>query len=204
MVPALVLSKKKFATQGAPDSQVLRAFFIGHASYEVRNFVRGEKALPLVYNGAMIGTPTKDKIISKGLEETADFALSLVKNLKPRDSGATIFGLSGDLGSGKTTFTKEVASLLGIKKEEVTSPTFVIEKIYAINHPGFSHLIHIDAYRLEKADELLHLGWQEIIADPKNLIFVEWPERVKSVLPKQTQTVFFEFVDENTRTIQLQ
>jgi len=155
----------------------------------------------------MVGILSKEKVISKNLEETADFAVSFVKNLKPAKNGATVFGLSGDLGSGKTTFTKEVASLLGIKKEEVTSPTFVIEKIYKLKANSykldFSHLIHIDAYRLEKAEELLHLGWKEITADPKNLIFIEWGEKVKEILPLQTRTILFEFVDENTRTIQL-
>jgi tRNA threonylcarbamoyl adenosine modification protein YjeE len=107
------------------------------------------------------------------------------------------------LGSGKTTFTKEVASLLGIKKEEVTSPTFVIEKIYAIQHKDFTHLIHIDAYRLEKSEELLHLGWEEITKDKNNLIFVEWGEKVKNILPRETKTIRFEFIDENTRTIEL-
>jgi tRNA threonylcarbamoyladenosine biosynthesis protein TsaE len=144
-----------------------------------------------------------NKITSKTLKETADFALSFVQNLKPSKEGATVFNLSGDLGSGKTTFTKEVASLLGIKKEEVTSPTFVIEKIYAIQHKDFTHLIHIDAYRLEKSEELLHLGWEEITKDKNNLIFVEWGEKVKNILPRETKTIRFEFIDENTRTIEL-
>lgn len=157
----------------------------------------------LVYNGAMSKASLHSKIKSKTLEETADFALSFVQNLKPSKEGATVFNLSGDLGSGKTTFTKEVAYLLGIKKEEVTSPTFVIEKIYAIQHRDFTHLIHIDAYRLEKPEELLHLGWEEIIKDRKNLIFIEWGEKVKSILPQETKTIRFEFIDESTRTIEL-
>ena len=138
---------------------------------------------------------------SKSLSDTAVLAGVFLKNITPHRDGATIFGLSGDLGSGKTAFTKEVAHLLGIKKEEVTSPTFVIEKIYSISHKDFSHLIHIDAYRLDSPDELLHLGWEDIRKDPKNLILIEWPEKVKTLLPSQTQYLSFAFVDENTRDI---
>lgn len=138
---------------------------------------------------------------SKSLSDTAVLAGVFLKNITPHRDGATIFGLSGDLGSGKTAFTKEVAHLLGIKKEEVTSPTFVIEKIYSISHKDFSHLIHIDAYRLDSPDELLQLGWEDIRKDPKNLILIEWPEKVKTLLPSQTQYLSFAFVDENTRDI---
>lgn len=152
-------------------------------------------------------SPRNAVITSKNLSDTENLAFSFIKNLKPAQSGATIFGLSGDLGSGKTTFTKEVAKLFGIKKEEVTSPTFVIMKIYKLKAKsyqlGFAHLIHIDAYRLEKSDELLHLGWKEISEDKNNLIFIEWPEKVKSLMPKNAQTIYFEFVDENMRKISM-
>jgi tRNA threonylcarbamoyladenosine biosynthesis protein TsaE len=171
----------------------------------------GQYLLPSLvgYNGGMSQAAQKPNI-SKSLSDTEKLAVSFVTNLKPAKSGATIFGLAGDLGSGKTTFTKEVATLFGIKKEGVTSPTFVIMKIYkpratrfTLHASRFTHLIHIDAYRLEKSDELLHLGWKEISKDKNNLIFIEWPERVKEILPKTTKTIYFEFIDENTRSIVL-
>ena len=104
------------------------------------------------------------------------------KEFVKNDGGALIVGLYGDLGSGKTAFTQVVAKCLGVK-ETVTSPTFVIEKIYKLDHRDFEHLIHIDAYRLKNGDELLHLGWEEIAKNPKNIIFIEWPERVAEILP---------------------
>ena len=114
-------------------------------------------------------------------------------------------GLFGDLGAGKTTFTKAVASVLGIE-ETVASPTFVIEKIYAtpLKFRGtskFKHLIHIDAYRLESGQELLKLGWQEICENPQNLILIEWPEKVQEILPSDMIKLYFEFIDEKTRQI---
>jgi tRNA threonylcarbamoyladenosine biosynthesis protein TsaE len=136
---------------------------------------------------------------SHSLDDTKKIAETFLKNLKPQQT-ATLIGLYGDLGSGKTTFTQAAAKLLGVT-ETVTSPTFVIEKIYKLSHQHFTHLIHIDAYRLESGKELMSLGWQEIIRDPKNLIFLEWPEKVADILPETIQKIEFLFVDETTRRI---
>lgn len=99
------------------------------------------------------------------------------RNREAADS-AFVAGLSGHLGAGKTAFTKRVARELGIP-ETVTSPTFVIMKIYdvAANSP-FRRLVHIDAYRLERRADLEALDFEEIVADPHNLVLVEWPENV--------------------------
>lgn len=141
------------------------------------------------------------KIISKSLEETEKVAREFVeKEFTVSNGGALVAGLYGDLGSGKTAFTQAVAKCLGVK-ETVTSPTFVIEKIYKLKNKNFDHLIHIDAYRLKSGDELLHLGWEEIAKNPKNLILIEWPERVAEILPGDMKKIYFIFVAENTREI---
>jgi tRNA threonylcarbamoyladenosine biosynthesis protein TsaE len=139
--------------------------------------------------------------VSKSLEDTKNIATSFLQNLKPANKGATVVCLSGDLGAGKTAFIKELGALLGIRKEEITSPTFVIEKIYGIAHKDFHHLIHIDAYRIEESHELVTLGWNEIVEDKKNLICIEWPDKIKDILPKETCNIEFEFIDESTRNI---
>ncbi len=126
------------------------------------------------------------KYISNSLEETQKIADDFIKNISPKSDTAFVVGLSGNLGAGKTAFTKCIAKSLGVE-ETVTSPTFVIEKIYELENQKFSHLIHIDAYRLESGEELLNLGWQRIISDPKNLILIEWPEKVSSVMPEHTK-----------------
>lgn len=135
------------------------------------------------------------------MKETEKIAREFVeKEFVRNENGAVIVGLYGDLGSGKTAFTQAVAKCLGVK-ETVTSPTFVIEKIYKLDNRDFEHLIHIDAYRLKGGDELLHLGWEEIAKNPKNIIFIEWPERVAEILPDNIKKVCFTFVDENIREI---
>lgn len=142
------------------------------------------------------------KILSKSLEETEKIARDFIeKEFLRNESDAIIVGLYGDLGSGKTAFTQAVAKYLGVK-EVVTSPTFVIEKIYKLKGGHFDHLIHIDAYRLKSGDELLRLGWEEIAKNPKNIIFVEWPERVAEILPNNIKKIYFFFINENTREIE--
>ena len=123
------------------------------------------------------------KEIVKNLGEMKIIASDFISNLKPNKSRATVIGLYGDLGSGKTTFTQLVAEAIGIS-EKVASPTFVIEKIYELSNQNFSHLIHIDAYRIEKSEEILKLGWQQIVSDPKNLILIEWPQRISDIMPE--------------------
>lgn len=116
---------------------------------------------------------------------------------------ATVVALNGNLGSGKTTFTQTCARILGIE-ENLTSPTFVIFKKYLFNYQKLSplkNLIHIDAYRIDDPHELEVLGFKELLADPDNLIFIEWPERVDRLLPDDIINLQFEFVDENTRKI---
>lgn len=125
------------------------------------------------------------KYLSNSLEETQKIADDFIMSLSPK-SKALVVGLSGNLGAGKTAFTKCVAKSLGVN-ETVTSPTFVIEKIYELKDQKFSHLIHIDAYRLNSSKELLNLGWQKIISDPQNIILIEWPEVVSDIMPEHIQ-----------------
>ncbi|MDQ3076999.1 MAG: tRNA (adenosine(37)-N6)-threonylcarbamoyltransferase complex ATPase subunit type 1 TsaE [bacterium] len=141
-----------------------------------------------------------EKFIVKNLDDLKKIAHAFIDTLTPLEQGATIIALKGNLGAGKTTFTQHVARYLEVE-ETVTSPTFVLEKIYRLSHKKFDFLIHIDAYRLESARELEVLGWREIIENPKNLIMLEWPERVQEILPENIHIVSFTFIDETTREI---
>jgi tRNA threonylcarbamoyladenosine biosynthesis protein TsaE len=151
------------------------------------------------------------EFLSKSVEGTAQVARDFKASLKSNPDKATLVGLYGDLGSGKTTFMKYLAESLGVK-ETIQSPTFVIEKIYDLTpspspcegegrrNKTFDKLIHIDAYRIDKEEEMINLGWQEIIADPKNLICIEWPERIVGIMPEHIM-LKFEHLSENERNI---
>jgi len=67
----------------------------------------------------------------------------------------------------------------------------VIMKSYDINWKGFKKLIHVDAYRIESESELLNLGWNKLVENPRHLILIEWPERVEGILPKDSRRIFF-------------
>ncbi|CAN5712169.1 hypothetical protein BH11PAT2_BH11PAT2_08850 [soil metagenome] len=131
--------------------------------------------------------------------EAADF----VATLTPKSDGATLVTLSGELGAGKTSFTQGLAKALGIE-ESITSPTFVLEKVYDLPEEtsrGFARLVHIDAYRLEGSESLLPLGLDLLLPDPKNLIVLEWPEMVEGQLPTPDVAVSIVVEEDITRTI---
>jgi tRNA threonylcarbamoyladenosine biosynthesis protein TsaE len=117
------------------------------------------------------------------LEELQAEAGRFAASLTPKDGHATLMTLSGELGAGKTSFTQGMALALGIS-EPITSPTFVLEKIYGLDGQAFSRLVHIDAYRLEGGKSLTPLGFDDLYADTKNLIVLEWPELVAGQLPQ--------------------
>jgi len=128
------------------------------------------------------------------------YAGTFIDTLASDIDGATVVGLSGDLGSGKTTFVQGVAHALGIT-QRVTSPTFVILKRYKTTDDKFTTLIHIDAYRLEESAELISLGWEEILKEKDTLVLIEWPENVKSVVPDDARGFTFTYVDTQIRNV---
>lgn len=133
------------------------------------------------------------------LEDFKSSARQFVQQLTPARE-ATVVALHGDLGAGKTTFVQEVAHTLGIY-EDVVSPTFVIQKNYLLEGQVFGKLVHIDAYRLENAEELKVLGWEDVQRDPANLVCIEWAENVADLLAPETHHVYFAYVDDDTRSI---
>ena len=103
--------------------------------------------------------------------------------LNSDNNGARVLALSGNLGAGKTTLVQDLARQLGVK-ETVTSPTFVIMKRYDLPEgQRFDTLIHIDAYRVESPEELEILGLPEDLANPRNLICIEWAEKIPTLIP---------------------
>ena len=138
----------------------------------------------------------------KTLAELDAEAERFIGGLAPKEDGATLVTLSGDLGAGKTAFTKAVARALCVE-ETVNSPTFVLEKIYQLGGetPKLERLIHIDAYRLETGSELTPLGFDELMQDSGNLILLEWPEKVADALPAPAIRISFVVHPNESRTI---
>ena len=117
-------------------------------------------------------------------------------------NNAVVFALQGDLGSGKTTFLQGFAKGLGIK-EKILSPTFVIMKRFEIKNKDFNNFCHIDCYRIKDSKDILELDFKKIISDQKNIVAVEWPEKIRKILPKDIISIDFKFIDKNKREIKL-
>jgi tRNA threonylcarbamoyladenosine biosynthesis protein TsaE len=116
------------------------------------------------------------KILSKNQEDTRKIGGELLQEYSRRgEDKALILALEGKLGAGKTQLVKGIALAMGIK-DQVISPTFTLEAEYDLGK-----LIHIDAWRLEDADELLEMGIRKRIED-RSLVVIEWADRVKDVL----------------------
>jgi len=150
-------------------------------------------------------------VISKNVKETGKIAAILVKKIgaKKGKRTAVILALEGELGAGKTVFVKAFAKALGIKSK-ITSPTFVILKKYSIPkpvphtpYPVPYFLYHIDAYRLRDHRNLVAMGIKEILADPQNIVLIEWSDRVQKILPKKHIKIHIDHVDEKTRKIRI-
>lgn len=113
---------------------------------------------------------------ANSLDQTAALACRLAGVLRPGD----ILALEGAMGAGKTTLVRFLADALGVRAGMVASPTFVIAHEYPIG-AGRS-LLHMDAYRLHAADDAESLAWDRLL-DPRHILAVEWPERVRGLLP---------------------
>jgi len=121
------------------------------------------------------------QIISNSEKETQDIGLEFAKRLK----GGEVIALLGNLGSGKTIFTKGLARGLGVRKI-ITSPTFVLMKLYKIGNEQLKikNFIHVDAYRLKNERELREIGLFDWLGKENSIVVIEWAERVKKILPK--------------------
>lgn len=95
--------------------------------------------------------------------------------------GGERIALTGELGSGKTTFMRGFAEGLGVDSSEVSSPTFTILHVHE-PRTGDIRLVHGDAYRLESTEELEAIGWDEYCSDPQTVAVLEWPEKVPGAL----------------------
>lgn len=117
--------------------------------------------------------------------------------------GGEVICLTGDLGSGKTTFAQGMLKGLGVKGP-YTSPTFVVMKHYkrktTTQNSKPENVYHLDAYRVV-AQDISDLGWKEIISNKNNIAIVEWAERIRRIIPKRAIWLKFEHREGDERKI---
>jgi len=120
--------------------------------------------------------------------------------------GGDIVLLAGDLGAGKTAFTKGVASGLGVQ-EDITSPTFSLMNMYNVaqkQEQDIHTLVHIDTYRIKKEQELVQIGAEDYVGQESVVTLIEWPERAPGLLEgRKTIKVSLDHQSENERTISI-
>ena len=127
------------------------------------------------------------------------FGNNFAQKITPSQSTATVIELIGDVGAGKTTFTRGLAKGLGVL-DTVTSPSFTISKSYAL--PDGGKLIHYDFYRLPDPGIMLD-DLSENLQDPQNIVVIEWGESTTDFLPTNRTIIHINYSNDNTREIKL-
>ena len=130
-------------------------------------------------------------MLSRSAGQTQKLAAKIAKEiLKSRhhQKHARVVALVGDLGAGKTTFTQGFASALGLKRRMV-SPPFVVFRRYAIAsgaRQSYKNFYHVDAYRIDSLKELPPLGFKSLLLSTDSILLIEWADKIKKILPKDT------------------
>lgn len=145
------------------------------------------------------------EILTKSAEETKRLGAKIAAELK-----APIYALTGDLGSGKTTFVQGFAQGLGITSK-IISPTFILMRKYEVPQVTSHQLpvtsfYHVDLYRFEDniESEVRNLGLTDIWDKPGNVVVIEWAEKIKDLIPKGAMWLKFENLGEDKRKITIE
>lgn len=157
------------------------------------------------------------KITTKSEKQTYDLGKKLAKQLK----GSEVLALTGQLGAGKTVLIKGIAAGLGIKKI-ITSPTFVLMKVYGqenkktrkSRHQDYAKnrdpdasgqenktIVHLDCYRIKSAQEIIDIGATEYFGRKDTVTVIEWAEKIKKILPRKTLEIIIKLRAGNNREI---
>lgn len=138
-----------------------------------------------------------ETFIINDLKQTEILAKKFAKLLR----GGEVILLNGDLGAGKTTFTKFVLKYLGVK-EVITSPTFTLMREYKTKK---FDIYHFDMYRLNGGEEATNLGFEEYLYsnDSRNIVFVEWSENIKDILKGKFIEINISLIDDNKRKFEI-
>ena len=122
-----------------------------------------------------------------------------VKDFIEANKTQKIFAFYGKMGTGKTTFIKELCRQLG-SEDVVTSPTFAIVNEYETKNNGL--IYHFDFYRIEKQEEVYDLGYEDYFYSD-NYCFIEWPELIENLLPENCTKVYIKELENGTRQLNI-
>ncbi len=138
------------------------------------------------------------EIISGSAQETITFGEQFAKeNLL----AGSLVVLRGELGAGKTQFTKGIGRFFGISEDEISSPTYTLVGEYDVLYGEITKMFHLDCYRFERPEELLELGVEEYLYPKHAVTIIEWPERIEAYLPQKRIEVLIEVLSANERKI---
>ena len=112
----------------------------------------------------------------------------------------TVFAFYGKMGAGKTTFVKEVCTLLGVT-DNIASPTFAIVNEYLSTRTG-EPIYHFDFYRVDRPEEALDFGYEDYVYSGA-ICFIEWPEKIESLLPDGTVDVYIDEQPDGSRVVRI-
>lgn len=135
------------------------------------------------------------KIIIKDTNDLDRAAGVFIKHTR----GSNIFAFYGSMGAGKTTLIKSICLKLGAV-DTVTSPTFTLVNEYATRHNDL--IYHFDFFRIKTGDEVYDFGFEEYMESGR-MCFMEWPEKIESLLPEETVKVYISVNPDNSRTVDI-
>lgn len=139
-------------------------------------------------------------LVTNSTDETQQLGFDFAKQLQ----GGEVLALYGELGSGKTTFTQGLAKGLGITGR-IISPTFIIMRTYEIkntsHHAALRNFFHVDLYRIENKHDIEGLGLMELLGKKENIVVIEWPEKLGTLLPKNAIQLHFSYENDERRKL---
>lgn len=131
----------------------------------------------------------------KSLDNITDAAAEFIKQMGDN----TVFAFHGEMGAGKTTFIKAICEKLGVD-DVINSPTFAIVNEYRSNSDEL--IYHFDFYRINKEEEAFDFGYEDYFFSG-SLCFIEWPERIESLLPHDTVHVTVKEIENGSRIAEI-
>ena len=136
-----------------------------------------------------------DLVLEYTLEDIDQYALEIVKQLP---SKGEVY-LKGEMGAGKTTLIKTILRILGVE-DAINSPTFSLVNTYEL--PNHKPVYHADLYRVENEEELYDIGFDEYL-ESNSLIFIEWSERMTSLLNQKAMLLEIDIISEDMRKLKI-